>query len=366
MTKPNGAYPISLIGFFLSEIGLGQAVRNMAHAFSDAGIPVNHINIDLPSVSSDTEFLSRCVPWVPGVNNFLVSDILNMAALFEGFKTEGKGRREILYPFWELTNVPSIVIKMLDLYEEIFAPSQFVADTFSQYRSKTVSVIPQPVLISNQVVPNVLSGDRLKIFSFFDTDSYPSRKNPKEILDAFQRAFPKNIADVELVLKLRGRRDDGVRKILLDYALRDYRVKIIDRTLDRVSMDELIQSCNVFVSLHRSEGFGLGPAEALCREKIVISTDYGGTCDFINPNTGYPVGFKLIDLKESDYPFSQNQVWADPFVDEAAMHLRYVYENFDAAKNKGIEGRKLMIAQHSYKAVGQIVKSIFKERGYLQ
>jgi len=357
--------PLSIIGFFLSEIGLGQAARNIASSFFESNVSINCINIDLPGRSNMSDFSSHCVPWVPGVNNFLVSELGTAVKLPQEIKHLGKGKREFLYPSWELDRLPSEVVEKLHFYDEIFAPSQFISNTFSQYFSKKVCVIPQPVFIPSVVEKNTLADDKLRIFSFFDYGSFASRKNPKAVLEAFQIAFPKRYDDVELLLKVRGFGGDDFRKMILDYALKDPRIKVIDETLDRASMDELIQRCNVFISLHRSEGFGFGPAESLAREKIVISTDYGGTCDFLNHETGYPVGFKLIPVRQNEYPFAQNQLWADPMVDQAALYLRGIYENFEEAQKRAIVGRCLMIKQHSFSSVGKKMKSLLEERGYL-
>jgi len=364
MTSKIDPCDLSIIGFFLSEIGLGQAARNIASSLMEVDTPINCVNINLPGRSNMTEFYTRCVPWVPGVNNFLVSDLGTAVRLPDHIRQAGKGKKEFLYPSWELDRLPSEIVEILSFYDEIFAPSQFIADTFSKYLDDPVVVIPQPVFIPKDVEPNILFDDRLRIFSFLDFDSFVSRKNPKAVLDAFQMAFPKGIDDVELVLKVRGGRDDGARRILLEYALKDPRIKIIDKTLERMAMDELIQSCNVFISLHRSEGFGFGPAEAMTREKIVIATDYGGTADFVDHKTGFPVGFKLIPVKQNEYPFAQNQLWADPLLDNAASCMRNVYEDFAASQKLGVAGRKLMIAQHSFESVGQKIQSLFERRGY--
>ena len=356
--------PFSVIGFFLSEVGLGQTVRNIASSLFEVDFPINCINIDLPGRSNITDFSSHCIPWVPSVNNFLVCEMGTAVSLPEQIQQLGKGAREFLYPLWELVRLPYEVVEKLSFYDEIFAPSQFIADTFSQYTNRQVSVIHHPVDIPTRLMPNILVDGKLKIFSFFDSDSFISRKNPKAALDAFQIAFPKSINDVELTVKVRGSGEGG-RRLLLEYALNDPRIKIIDKNLDRASMDDLIQGCNVFLSLHRSEGFGLGSAESLGRGKIVVSTNYGGTCDFINANTAYPVGYRLIPVKQTEYPFALNQIWADPYIDQAASYLQEIYADFAKAQNLALKGRELMIGQHSFKSVGDQMKSLFLERGYI-
>ncbi|PSJ05119.1 glycosyltransferase [Cyanobium sp. To12R1] len=47
--------------------------------------------------------------------------------------------------------------------------------------------------------------------------------------------------------------------------------------------------CNVFLSLHRSEGFGRGMAEALQLGVDVITMAYGGNTDFCTGPLAHPV-----------------------------------------------------------------------------
>lgn len=354
----------SVVGFFLSEVGLGQSARNIASSFFDANIAINCVNLDLPGRSNAKEFADKCVPWALADNNFYVAEMDMTVLLPRQLSALGHGGRHFLYPFWELDRLPIHVAKALPFYDEIFAPSQFIANTFSQYLDVAPAVIPQPVSIPSQFAKNI-AGDRLKIFTFFDVGSYPDRKNPKAAIQAFQMAFPKNFKDVELVVKVRGFGGMEIRKTLLDYALRDHRIKIIDKTVDRAEIDSLVQACHVFLSLHRSEGFGFGPAESMACEKIVISTDYGGTRDFVTAQTGFPVNYRLIPVEEGQYPHYQHQLWADPSIEQAASFLKQVYEDFDTAAAKGVLGRKWLTQEYSFAAVGKKIAGLFEARAYL-
>jgi glycosyltransferase involved in cell wall biosynthesis len=146
--------------------------------------------------------------------------------------------------------------------------------------------------------------------------------------------------------------------MLQSYCARDSRIKVIDKTLTRSEVDMLMNECNVFLSMHRSEGFGLGPAEALASEKIVVSTDYGGTTDFINQSTGYPVEYKLVPLKPNDYWQWDKQIWADPSIDSAAIALRNIYDHYHDALIRAKNGRKFMKDHHSFEVIGRQMKDL--------
>lgn len=123
-----------------------------------------------------------------------------------------------------------------------------------------------------------------------------SRKNPQAAVRAFRDAFAPGLRDVELVVKTRGDRDDGLRQWLATEAEADGRIRIVDRTLDRAGMDALMAGCDAFISLHRSEGFGFGGGEALAAGKAVVATDSSSTTDLIGPATGYPVAYRLYPV----------------------------------------------------------------------
>ena len=97
---------------------------------------------------------------------------------------------------------------------------------------------------------------------------------------------------------------------------------------------------DVFLSLHRSEGFGLGCAEALAVGNIVVSTDYGGTRDFISEETGFPVDWKRVDVGEGEYVEAEEATWAEPSIDHAAHRLREVYDAPRLARNRALVGHQ--------------------------
>jgi len=138
----------------------------------------------------------------------------------------------------------------------------------------------------------------LRFFTYLDFDSYVARKNPQAAVNAFRAAFPAAKRDVELIVKTRGERDDGLRNWLGEIAAQDDRIQIVDRTLDRIGIDALMAGCDAFISLHRSEGFGFGAAEALAAGKAVVATDYGGTTDFIDviPTPGLVYEYQVVGI----------------------------------------------------------------------
>jgi glycosyltransferase involved in cell wall biosynthesis len=351
---------ISLIGLFLSAKGLGQAARNIAHSLSTTSHSFSCVNIDSnDGAGGDTEFINKYSKYLPDKINFVISGIDATEFILEQMSSLGLGKKNYFYPYWELDRIPSNVIKAISRYDKIIAPTQFIADTFQKYVDYKVSVINQPVLIPQRISINIIEDGILSILCMMDLGSYIDRKNPNGAIEAFQMAFPPNINDVELIIKIKGERDLGLKNELVSYCSKDSRIKVIDEDLDRREITKLMNKCNVFLSLHRAEGFGFGPAEAMAAGKIVVATQYGGVTDFLHKSNSYPISYKMIPVQEGAYIYADNQMWADPSLSHAALALQEIYKNFDQAVKRANKGRELMINKFSFKSVGKQLQNFF-------
>jgi glycosyltransferase involved in cell wall biosynthesis len=273
-------------------------------------------------------------------------------------------RINILYPYWELHRAPAKWLAAASRFDEIWAPSVFVASAFPQSFTRPVRIVRQPIRLPGVTPrPTLGTGSTLKLLVFFDFDSSGTRKNPVAAVTAFQAAFAPTHRDVELIVKMRGTRDAGLRDWLARAATSDPRIRLIDRTLDRAGMDALIAECDVLISLHRSEGFGFGPVEAILAGKAVVATDYGGTCDFISEKTGYPIDYDLVPVQPSEYPGADNQVWADPRIDSAVAALRSIYDRPDDAIAKTRAAFALLKQRHAPAVVGAEIFRLLNNLG---
>ena len=107
----------------------------------------------------------------------------------------------------------------------------------------------------------------------------------------------------------------------------------------------LIEICDCYLSLHRSEGFGLGPAEAMFLGKPVIVTNYSGNTDFTNADNSCPVKYQLVPVPEGQYQFHRGQEWAEPDIEHAAWYMRRLVEKPAMAQEIG-EAASAYIREH--------------------
>ena len=351
---------LCITGYLRSEIGLGQAARNLVRACDAARLPVSCRALTLPGRDSDLEFESKCVPVVDRKAHLITGGLPSVDIFC---RETAPGRMNFFYPFWEIASIPAEWVPGIRAFDEIWAPSRFIASLFSDLAGVTVRYVPQPVRLRAQLPQPRSDRSALRFFTFLDFASYPARKNPEGAVDAFRAAFPSARRDVELVVKTRGERDEGRRRWLMEAAAKDDRIRVIDQTLDRAEMDALMRDCDVFVSLHRSEGFGFGAAEALAAGKAVVATDYGGTTDFISEQTGYPVRYEMVPVRPDEYPGAEGQRWASPNLDAAVAALRAIDANPGEAEARARRGFALLQRNNAPIAVGRQIADILAGHG---
>jgi glycosyltransferase involved in cell wall biosynthesis len=343
---------LNLIGSFTAEIGLGQAARNLSYALDSQRIPFCLVDMTVFDRMNELEFYSK-VQLTNARRVNLVVSALTVLPASEAFRS---GRLNVLYPFWELRGLPKSVPSELAYYDEVWAPSRFIMSMLKPLMQSRVSYVPQPLQISAVASGINKSGGPFSVLTFFDLDSYAARKNPEASVKAFLAAFGPKDTNAMLTVKVRGIGSHShTRSWLQEQAANNSNITLIDETLTREGLHQLVCKCDCFISMHRSEGFGFGPAEALAEGKAVVSTDYSATMDFISTETGFPVKYKMINLGPNDYIHWENQQWADPDVEHAAHQLRYIRDNLDIARAKANKGRQLLIDKFSPEAVGALI-----------
>lgn len=105
-----------------------------------------------------------------------------------------------------------------------------------------------------------LAPEATRVLFVFDVKSSLKRKNPWGATQTFQQAFPQGgQQNVQLVIKaLRPGSANQQWEELQQQAVQDPRLQVIEADLSRSELLALIGSCDVFLSLHRSEGLRAG------------------------------------------------------------------------------------------------------------
>jgi glycosyltransferase involved in cell wall biosynthesis len=188
------------------------------------------------------------------------------------------------------------------------------------------------------------------------------RKNPLGVVRAFKRAFATDDPRVVLVLKFNNPdRGQTVMHELLDEVAGCENVFGMDRLLTRDELTSLLAACDCFVSLHRSEGFGLPPAEAMSLGKPAILTNWSGNVDYMSGDNCIAIDYELMQLDRDYGPYKAGQHWADPDLYQAAGCMKRLVAEPGLAQTLGRKGQETINAQFSPPAVGKIIKARLEE-----
>jgi glycosyltransferase involved in cell wall biosynthesis len=349
---------VNVAGYFRSELGVGQAARLAVAALDSAEVPLLPVHgRSVPSSRQEHEFTSLAAD----AARFPVNLVCVNADGLHDFREEvGErffdGRYTIGMWWWEVSRFPASMHASFALLDEVWVGSEHVAAALSAASPVPVYRVTLPV-----VRPRVeaLSRERLglpegPLFLFmFDYHSIFERKNPLATIDAFKRAFAPG-AGASLAIKCTNSADDPSNHARLRAAAAGHPdVHLLDGYLSPAENDAMIAACDCYVSLHRSEGFGLTPAEAMALGKPVIATGYSGNLDYMSSRNAHLVDYELVPIGPGNDPYPPDGEWASPSAEDAARLMREVFEDPAAARALGERASRELLRTHSLQAAGR-------------
>lgn len=213
------------------------------------------------------------------------------------------------------------------MLDEIWTPSEFISNNLRKVTNLPVRTMPYcveaPVDEAMDRKYFGLPEDKFLFLVMYDSNSTIERKNPTGAIRAFRKAF-KSHPDVGIIVKVNNAKPRDMEH--LKHWLKDCpNVYYITDTLSKVAVNSLIQQADVFVSLHRAEGFGLVMAEAMIVGTPVIATNWSSNTEFMNPDVACMVDCSFVELKKDSPPYKKGAVWAEPDVLMAAKYMRKLY-----------------------------------------
>jgi glycosyltransferase involved in cell wall biosynthesis len=138
-------------------------------------------------------------------------------------------------------------------------------------------------------------------------------------------------------------------------------IRLIEGMLPEAEMAGLMAAADIVISLHRSEGFGLVPAQAMALGKPVVATAWSGNLEFMNRHNSALVSYSLIPVHDPEGAFqADNQMWADANVEEAAAWLRRLANDADLRARLGAAAAKDVAAQLSPKHFAGAVAALIE------
>jgi len=348
----NRPFGVNLVGYATYALGIGEDVRSTYLALGEAGIPTALIGFDPGDIDHRRDF--SLAGEVADEAPYAISVVCMTAEETARYWLDGgaltlEGTYVVGYWPWELPRWPEQWREIVDLVDEIWVASRHIADAVRPSLmelgtpEKPLHILPLCVDEPEGIVPPDaesraatrhrfgLDPDATQFLVSFDLNSSIHRKNPWGALAAFRDAFPLERGPdggdrVGLVIKTfppNGPDPEWAR--LKQEVADDPRIVVIEANLGRPDLLALYGACDVYLSLHRAEGFGRCLAECLQLGLDVIATDWSGNTDFCHGPLAHPVGYELVPLSEGQYVHWQDQVWAEPDASDAVARIREVH-----------------------------------------
>lgn len=317
---------VNLIGIFGEPaLGIAEIARQVRRGLEGAGTPVASVSVDRRGRPDPTEG-DAPLPYdvtVACVN----ADLLPVVARRLARRLPPAGALVGVW-WWELEEVPASWDAAIELVDEIWAGTGFVARAFEAHTDVPVRRVPLGLATPPEVTAlrSLVGRDpRPYVLVTFDHASRIQRKNPVGAIEAFRRADLG--PDVRLVVKsvngdLWPREAERVRLAAVDAG--SDRVQVLDARLPAGEQAALVAGAAAHLALHRSEGLGLTIVEAMMQGVPVVATDYGGSTDLLHDGTGWPVPWTPGVVPPGCSPYPAGAAWAEPDLDAAASALGVV------------------------------------------
>jgi glycosyltransferase involved in cell wall biosynthesis len=324
---------INLFGYFRGQFGLGENARLYARALLLAGYPVALIDLDTdaPHAREDGSLDSYISHESPYPINLIFVNPDEFGRVLKLLKpAQWQSKYNMACWFWELERFPKAWEYALASVEEVLVATSFVQQAVADATDKPVTMVPIPMddpVDSGRRRADFGIGEEFTFLVTFDFNSHIERKNPLAAIRAFQKAFVHG-EDVALLVKCsNGHRHPELLSSLIEFSIKDPRITVRDDILARDDVQALQRCSDAYVSLHRSEGFGLGMAESMRLGKPVIATAYSGNMDFMTEENSCLVPYTLVPVLDGHYIHHEDQYWAEPDIEAGASFMRRLVED---------------------------------------
>ncbi len=363
---------VNIIGFARNDLGLAEACRSVALTSESAHIPTCVINDKTSKHPATNSCIDHLLKNRPEFNTNIFANNIDVSSeakeklkIFDGYN--------ICYAFWEFPKIPKSLILASGHFNEIWAPTKFVQQIFSKNFRTPIIYMPHAIDFKikgnyNREYFNLPKDKFIFIFSF-DLFSY-GRKNSCAVIEAFKKAFDKDRADILLIIKTNGFEVDSCKERLAELMqkldLPGHQIHNINSNLNRDEMYGLLKVCNCYISLHRTEGLGLGMAEAMKLGKPVIATGYSGNTDFMNNDNSFLVNYSMVKASIDQHGFlEKDSTWAEADIDHAAILMEHVVNNEADRNLKAKAGKTYIDENHSYKKIGSLYRQRLESLGLI-
>jgi len=279
------------------------------------------------------------------------------------------GKSRIAHTTGESNRINRAWREQLNAVDKVITNSTFFRDVMLNYGvTKPISVVPNAVDMnlyksSNSMMPLTYK----RGINFVSVFHFGERKNPEALFKAFIEEFDTK-EDVTLtvhslslhwVLQQQGK---DIKQYIRELSGGKEHAPIYctNSFLPDTTMPYFLRNIDCNISSSRGEGFGNGIVEVSALGIPSIVTNYSGMTDFVTPDVGWLVDYKLVDIPLQILPYFKNYVggqWAEISHEHLRACLRYAYEHRDEVKLKG-KAALQKVQNYSIENVGKLAKQV--------
>jgi glycosyltransferase involved in cell wall biosynthesis len=343
----------------LDEVsGYAEAATRCWWALAQAGVPVTWTGLvrddadatyrlETPVVDADTVVAHVVPEYFPSVRSWFPNRLL------------------VGHTVWETDRLPRHWPDLLEVPDLLVVPCQWNAEVIGAAGVTTpVAVVPHvaPLVRRVELEWEDLDPDA---FVFTTIGQWTERKGVDLTVRAYLQAFTRH-DPVVLVVKTSwldctypgplagghagpGTSAYAVARLLAARGADAPAVLLVTREITEGEVAGLHTRANAYVSLCRSEGWGLGAFDAAAYGNPVVMTGYGGQLDYLDPAASWIVDHALVPVHAPGAApsYTPDQHWAEPSLDHGAALMREVFDAGAAARARAAPLADTILTRYS-------------------
>lgn len=363
---------ITVIGPLSKQFSNSRTLLDFVFALRKAEIPFQTFDTAPCSGTPPDDYAEILTPR----NEFVLRRYSHVVEMFHSPLPDGLVRNRARIAFWEGEHGLLDAFPYLASPDSVIAMSDFNAVNFRKELPAGTPVYKIPYPIEFPESPTESTADIRRefgigeedfvVFFNFDYGSF-CRKNPQALLRAFAKAFPSDPC-AKLFFKTNHgfehkQQENGIYRLARELGIHD-RFIAVDEYLPRTKVLSITNACDVYASLHRAEGFGMGMAEALSLGKPVVATDWSASTEFVRPEHAMPIPYRMVPIRPGEY-FESMKEWAEADVDSAASALRRLFDDPELRAELGRKARSFVEEHFSTDRFRRAVEDFLDGKGAL-
>lgn len=340
-------------GHVFDATGYGRAARAYVHALHTAGIKVSAVDL----MDHDRQ-----------VSDELIESILNRRTsadfhLFHGIPPQWARlafplRNAIGMTVWETDRMPPQWRTALSQVMEVWLPCDFNVAVFQRELRTPIFKLPHVVDArqwNGEVAPHQAAlGIDDRDFVVYSVFEWQERKGPAEVLSVYLEAF-RDVRDTLLVIKTNPGAARAAEQALARARIAtrsDARISIRAEAWCDAQLEALRRRGNVYLSMHRGEGWCYPLFDAVSHGTPVVATAFGGPLEYLTAETAHLIRYDLVPVRQPYLYYHPTMRWAQPDLKNAVAALRHVYGHGTEAHARATTAAEHVRRTYSPQSVG--------------